>query len=58
MNKKKKMGRPRICNAKTTGMTIKMSPLEKEALQTLANKAGMTLGAYILEPHRKRMEKK
>lgn len=51
--KKTKMGRPPIPNAKTTFVGLKISAKEKGLLTKAAKKAGISLSAYIMLPHRK-----
>ena len=50
--------RPRGCppkgdDAKILGFTVKLTRKEMDAWRKLAEHRGMTLGQYILEPHRK-----
>jgi len=49
---KKKMGRPRKPDAKTTLIALKVSKRELAALRKAAKEAGISMSAYIMAPHR------
>ena len=47
------MGRPRLPNPKNMLVGVRMTKAEKTKLSKAARKAGMSLSAYLMAPHRK-----
>ena len=56
MARKKKMGRPKKPDARTTLVNLKVSKGELAALRKGAKAAGMSLSAFIMSPHREGRE--
>ena len=52
MAKKKKMGRPPMKDPKKIFVGIRITSEERKHLARAAKKAGMSLSAYIMAPHR------
>ena len=52
--KSSKRGRPPVANPKYDLLVIRVSEKEKKLLQKMADAAGMSLGAYVMAPHRKK----
>lgn len=51
--RKNRVGRPRVKDPKQIPITIRLASKEKAQLTKAAKKAGMSLSAYIMAPHRK-----
>ena len=50
---KKRMGRPPVANPRKVLVALRITEQEKAQLMKAAKKAGMSLSAYIMAPHRK-----